>query len=40
MTRWAFVILLLLTLALAGLEVAALRLEPAANPIEAGTALR
>ena len=40
MKRWTVVILLLLTLALASLEVVASRLVPATNPIEAGTTLR
>ena len=40
MKRWIVTILVLLTLALAGLELIAARLDPATNPIEAGTALR
>lgn len=40
MKTMALTILLLLVLALAGLEAAASRLEPATNPIEAGTPLR
>ena len=40
MRSWALTILLLLVLALAGLEAAALRLAPATNPIESGMALR
>jgi hypothetical protein len=40
MKRLALTLLLLLVLALAGLEAAASRLEPATNPIAAGTPLR
>jgi hypothetical protein len=40
MKRFAFAILLLLVLALAGLELAASRLEPATRPIEAATDVR